>query len=207
MRLATTPIPREAIHVQNGARSGAVRWRTVFAVDHFPFGKLAGRPRMGRAMVDLNCNSFQKAPKRIMLDIDDTSDAAHQARRARRRDEDNDQESFANVVPKPADSAPRADAHPAPRHVKSRGAAPPKHRTLPDKRQTFFRPPFGSPSKKNGRAKSRAKVILRHPSEAVFEAKWLKPCIKRVRARCFEMEPPALSCRESIRQEVRAARC
>ena len=32
--------------------------------------------RMGRAMVDLYCNSFQQAPKRIVLDIDDTLDCS-----------------------------------------------------------------------------------------------------------------------------------
>src|ERR1035437_5845213 len=33
--------------------------------------------RMGRAMVDLYCESFHKVPKRITLDIDDTFDAVH----------------------------------------------------------------------------------------------------------------------------------
>jgi hypothetical protein len=33
--------------------------------------------RMGRAMVDLYCESFQRVPKRITLDIDDTFDAVH----------------------------------------------------------------------------------------------------------------------------------
>ena len=33
--------------------------------------------RMGRAMVDLYCESFGKVPKRITLDIDDTFDAVH----------------------------------------------------------------------------------------------------------------------------------
>ena len=33
--------------------------------------------RMGRAMVDLYCESFQHVPKRIVLDIDDTFDAVH----------------------------------------------------------------------------------------------------------------------------------
>ena len=33
--------------------------------------------RMGRAMVDLYCESFAKVPKRITLDIDDTFDAVH----------------------------------------------------------------------------------------------------------------------------------
>src|SRR3954465_8551192 len=33
--------------------------------------------RMGQAMVDLYCASFQQVPKRIVLDIDDTFDAVH----------------------------------------------------------------------------------------------------------------------------------
>src|ERR1700675_1079270 len=33
--------------------------------------------RMGRAMVDLYCASFNQVPKRIVLDIDDTFDAVH----------------------------------------------------------------------------------------------------------------------------------
>ena len=33
--------------------------------------------RMGRAMVDLYCESFKQVPKRITLDIDDTFDAVH----------------------------------------------------------------------------------------------------------------------------------
>ena len=33
--------------------------------------------RMGRAMVDLYCESFPTVPKRIVLDIDDTFDAVH----------------------------------------------------------------------------------------------------------------------------------
>src|SRR5271154_2482628 len=33
--------------------------------------------RMGRAMVDLYCESYCKVPKRIVLDIDDTFDAVH----------------------------------------------------------------------------------------------------------------------------------
>src|ERR1700736_922183 len=33
--------------------------------------------RMGRAMVDLYCESFRQVPKRITLDIDDTFDAVH----------------------------------------------------------------------------------------------------------------------------------
>ena len=32
---------------------------------------------MGRAMIDLYCESFRQVPKRITLDIDDTFDAVH----------------------------------------------------------------------------------------------------------------------------------
>src|SRR5208282_6399276 len=56
-------------------------------------------------------------------------------------------------------------------------------KTSSPSRQTpnIFRPPFGSQPKTNGRAENRAKLILRHPSEAVFRAEWLKRCIKRAR--------------------------
>ena len=37
--------------------------------------------RMGRAMVDLYCESFRQVPKRITLDIDDTFDAIHGGQR------------------------------------------------------------------------------------------------------------------------------
>ena len=33
--------------------------------------------RMGRALVNLYCESFKQVPKRITLDIDDTFDAVH----------------------------------------------------------------------------------------------------------------------------------
>ena len=33
--------------------------------------------RMGLSMIDLFCDSFERAPQRIVLDIDDTSDAVH----------------------------------------------------------------------------------------------------------------------------------
>lgn len=33
--------------------------------------------RMGHALVDLYCGSFRQVPRRIVLDIDDTFDAAH----------------------------------------------------------------------------------------------------------------------------------
>src|SRR3712207_5922093 len=39
--------------------------------------------RMGRAMIDLYCASFQQVPKRIGLDIDDTFDAVHGAQQLR----------------------------------------------------------------------------------------------------------------------------
>ena len=34
-------------------------------------------PRMGRVMVDHDCQSFRQVPRRIVLDIDDTFDAVH----------------------------------------------------------------------------------------------------------------------------------
>ena len=39
--------------------------------------------RMGRAMVDLYCESFPTVPKRITLDVDDTFDAVHRGQQLR----------------------------------------------------------------------------------------------------------------------------
>ena len=39
--------------------------------------------RMGRAMVDLYCESFKQVPRRITLDIDDTFDAVHGGQKLR----------------------------------------------------------------------------------------------------------------------------
>jgi hypothetical protein len=43
--------------------------------------------RMGRAMIDLYCESFRQVPKRITLDIDDTFDAAHGGQQLRLYDD------------------------------------------------------------------------------------------------------------------------
>ena len=62
---------------EDRARSDAVGSRTLLAVDDLAIGEPApdvALLRMGRAMVDLYCESFAKVPKRITLDIDDTFD-------------------------------------------------------------------------------------------------------------------------------------
>src|ERR1700684_3736382 len=48
---------------------------TISRLENLPDAR--GLLRMGRAMVDLYCESFRQVPKRITLDIDDTFDAVH----------------------------------------------------------------------------------------------------------------------------------
>jgi hypothetical protein len=54
--------------------------------------------RMGRAMVDLYCESFHKVPKRILLDIDDTFDAVHGGQQLRLFNAHYDEYGFQPIV-------------------------------------------------------------------------------------------------------------
>jgi len=54
--------------------------------------------RMGRAMVDLYCQSFRQVPKRIVLDIDDTFDAVHGSQQLRLFDAHHDEYGFQPIV-------------------------------------------------------------------------------------------------------------
>jgi hypothetical protein len=54
--------------------------------------------RMGRAMVDLYCDSFSTAPKRIVLDIDDTFDAVHGGQQLRLFNAHHDEYGFQPIV-------------------------------------------------------------------------------------------------------------
>jgi Transposase DDE domain group 1 len=54
--------------------------------------------RMGSAMVDLYCESFAKAPKRIVLDIDDTFDAVHGGQQLRLFNAHYDEYGFQPIV-------------------------------------------------------------------------------------------------------------
>ena len=54
--------------------------------------------RMGRAMVDLYCESFHKVPKRITLDIDDTFDAVHGGQQLRLFNAHYDEYGFQPIV-------------------------------------------------------------------------------------------------------------
>jgi hypothetical protein len=54
--------------------------------------------RMGRAMVDLYCGSFQQVPKRIVLDIDDTFDAVHGGQQLRLFNAHYDEYGFQPIV-------------------------------------------------------------------------------------------------------------
>src|SRR5450756_1259729 len=54
--------------------------------------------RMGRAMVDLYCESFRRVPKRITLDIDDTFDAVHGGQQLRLFNAHYDEYGFQPIV-------------------------------------------------------------------------------------------------------------
>ncbi|HKN41541.1 MAG TPA: IS1380 family transposase [Sphingomicrobium sp.] len=54
--------------------------------------------RIGRAMVDLYCESFQRVPKRITLDIDDTFDAVHGGQQLRLFNAHYDEYGFQPIV-------------------------------------------------------------------------------------------------------------
>jgi hypothetical protein len=84
------------------------------ALEHMPSGRdLCSQPtisrlenlpnirmllRMGRAMVDLYCGSFRQVPKRIVLDIDDTFDAAHGGQQLRLFNAHHDEHGFQPIV-------------------------------------------------------------------------------------------------------------
>src|ERR1700678_1025099 len=53
---------------------------------------------MGRTMVDLYCESYSKAPKRIVLDIDDTFDAVHGCQQLRLFNAHHDEYGFQSIV-------------------------------------------------------------------------------------------------------------
>ena len=71
--------------------------------------------RMGRAMVDLYCESFAKVPKRITLDIDDTFDAVHGGQQLRLFNAHYDEHGFQPMVGSTArvDSSPPCFAPPS----------------------------------------------------------------------------------------------
>ncbi len=54
--------------------------------------------RMGRVLVDLYCASFQRVPKRIVLDIDDTFDAVHGGQQLRLFNAHHDEYGFQPIV-------------------------------------------------------------------------------------------------------------
>lgn len=54
--------------------------------------------KMGRAMVDLYCDSFSTVPKRIVLDVDDTFDAVHGGQQLRLFNAHHDEYGFQPIV-------------------------------------------------------------------------------------------------------------
>ena len=74
----------------------------MLAVDNIAVGELLPDVRavlrMGRAMVDLYCESFATVPKRITLDIDDTFDAVHGGQQLRLFNAHYDEYGFQPIV-------------------------------------------------------------------------------------------------------------
>lgn len=60
--------------------------------------------RMGRALVELYCESFQRVPERITLDIDDTFDPVHGGQQQRLFNSRRDEYGFQSIVVFDADS-------------------------------------------------------------------------------------------------------
>jgi hypothetical protein len=69
---------------------------TISRVENLPDPKTL--VRMGRAMVDLYCQSFHQVPKRIVLDIDDTFDAVHGGQQLRLFNARHDEYGFQPIV-------------------------------------------------------------------------------------------------------------
>ena len=86
------------------------RWRSIFRpsdrelCSQSTISRLENLPdarallRMGRAMVDLYCESFRQVPKRITLDIDDTFDAVHGGQQLRLFNAHYDEYGFQPIV-------------------------------------------------------------------------------------------------------------
>ena len=85
LALDLSPIDRELC-----SRSTISRWKI--------YRTFAPCCRMGRAMVDLYCESFATVPKRITLDIDDTFDAAHGGQQLRLFNAHYDEYGFQPIV-------------------------------------------------------------------------------------------------------------
>ena len=101
---------------EDGNDADSLRHDAAFrlALDHLPGGdalcsqptisRTENRPgtrsllRMARAMAELYCNSFRQVPRRIVLDVDDTFDAAHGERQLRLFNAHYDEYGFQPIV-------------------------------------------------------------------------------------------------------------
>ena len=102
MKMATTPIPLRADPVFKMAHDLAPSQRdlcsqsTISRLENLPDARAL--LRMGRALVDLYCETFSRVPKRITLDIDDTFDAVHGAQQLRLFNAHYDEYGFQPIV-------------------------------------------------------------------------------------------------------------
>src|ERR1700674_996859 len=102
-----------------------------------PIAAVPARGRLlayvGPARIDAEAFSVARRPVRHL------ALAAHQDRRPRRRDEDDDPGSLADIVPRPGYFASRARAYPAPPPL-TNGPWPPERRTPPVNPHTITTP-------------------------------------------------------------------
>jgi hypothetical protein len=80
--------------------------------------------RMGRVMVDLYCASFKQAPKRIVLDVDDTFDVVHGGQQLRLFNAHYDEYGFQPIVVFTARAASSQRCCVLPNGRKARRSAP-----------------------------------------------------------------------------------
>jgi hypothetical protein len=135
----------EDVYCRRGQAENHIKsWKTHLAADRTsctgqPAPAVPARRRIlahvGSARVDASALDVARRAVRYV------APAAHQGRCSRRRDEDDDQDSPADVVPRPAYFASRARAYPAPRHL-SDGAQRPECRARSVNPQNILHPAF-----------------------------------------------------------------
>jgi len=162
----------EDVYCRRGQAENHIKsWKTHLAADRTSCTKATANqlrlvPARGRilahvgsARVDAQALDVARRAVRYL------APAAHQCRCSRRRDEDDDQDSPADVVPRPGYFASRARAYPAPRHL-SDGAQRPECRARPVNPQTFSTPPSGS-------LPERMRCVREHAKpETITRARW-----------------------------------
>jgi hypothetical protein len=94
-RLRGDPMFKMALDLTPSDR-GLCSQSTISRLENLPDARAL--LRMGRAMVDLYCESFRQVPKRITLDVDDTFDAVHGGQQLRLFNAHYDEYGFQPIV-------------------------------------------------------------------------------------------------------------